>query len=70
MWPVRGGQERCIRGFDGETLGGRPIGRTRHRWENNIKTCLKELGLEGVDCIYLAQYLVKRRAFVDAIIYF
>jgi hypothetical protein len=33
----------------------RPLGRPRHRWEDNIKVGLREIGLEGVDWIYLAQ---------------
>jgi hypothetical protein len=32
-----------------------PIGKPRGRWENNIKTGLKEIGWEGVDWIHLAQ---------------
>ena len=35
--------------------GDRPIGRPNHRWDNNIKTDFKELKLEGVDWIKLAQ---------------
>jgi hypothetical protein len=31
------GQEKRIHRFDGESVGKRPIGRTRHRWEDNIK---------------------------------
>ena len=65
-----GEQERCIQGFGGETLGEGPIGRPRHRGEDNIKTCLNELGWEGMDCIDLTQNLVRRRAVVDIIIYF
>jgi hypothetical protein len=30
-------------------------GRTRHRWENNIKMALKEMGYKGVNWIDLAQ---------------
>jgi hypothetical protein len=32
-----GGQERCLQGFGGETLGKEPLGRPRRRWEDNIK---------------------------------
>ena len=33
------------------------LGRNRCRWENNNKKCLRELGCEGEDWIYLAQDL-------------
>jgi hypothetical protein len=32
-----------------------PLERPGHRWENNIKMDLREIGLEGVDLINLAQ---------------
>lgn len=34
-----------------------PLGRNRCRWENNNKMCLRELGCEGEDWIYVAQDL-------------
>jgi hypothetical protein len=34
----------------------KPLGRPRHRWENNIKMDLQEVGCEGMDWIELAQY--------------
>jgi hypothetical protein len=36
----------------------RPFGRHRHRWEDNIEMFLKEIGLEVLDWIHLAQYKV------------
>jgi hypothetical protein len=33
----------------------RPLARPRHRWEDNIKMDLQEVGCEGVDWIELAQ---------------
>jgi len=33
----------------GRPEGKRPLGRPRHRWEVNIRMCLKEIGWEGVD---------------------
>jgi hypothetical protein len=39
-----GGEERAIPGFDGETRGEKPLGRPRHRLENNIKMDLHEVG--------------------------
>jgi hypothetical protein len=35
--------------------GQRPLGRSRHRWGDNIRTYLKETGWEVVDWIHLAQ---------------
>jgi hypothetical protein len=32
----------------------RPLGRPRHRWEDNIKMDLQEVGCEGMDWIELA----------------
>jgi len=39
----------------GEHEGKRPNGRSRRRWENNIRMNVREVGWEGVDCIHLAQ---------------
>jgi len=33
--------------------GKRPLGRPRHRWEDNIKTDLKEIGIGGANWIRL-----------------
>jgi hypothetical protein len=41
--------------FIGQPEGKRPLGRPRHRWRNNIKMDLLEVGLGGVDWIGLAQ---------------
>jgi hypothetical protein len=43
----------------------RPLGRLRHRWEDNIKMDLRETGNDGVNCIRLAQNRVLWRAFVS-----
>jgi hypothetical protein len=39
----------------GKPKGKRPLRRPRHRWEDNIRMDLREIGLEGVDWIHLAQ---------------
>jgi hypothetical protein len=36
-------------------VGKRPLGRPRHKWVDNIKMDLWEIGLGGVDWIGLAQ---------------
>jgi hypothetical protein len=33
----------------------RPLGRQRCRWQDNIKMDLREVEMEGVDLIYLAE---------------
>jgi hypothetical protein len=38
----------------GKPEGKRPLGRPRRRWVDNIKIGLRELGWDGMDCIYLA----------------
>jgi len=35
--------------------GESPLGRPRHRWENNIHINRKEIGWECVDCISVAK---------------
>jgi hypothetical protein len=39
----------------GKPKGRRPLGRPRHRWIDNIKIDLLEVGLNDVDWIGLAQ---------------
>jgi hypothetical protein len=39
----------------GKLQGKRPVGRTRHRWVDNIKMDLGEIGWDGMDWIDLAQ---------------
>jgi hypothetical protein len=47
--------------------GYRPLGRSRRRWEGNIKVDIQEVGCGGVDWIELAQYRYRWRAFLKAI---
>jgi hypothetical protein len=39
----------------GRPEGWRPLGRPRHRWEDNIKMDFQEVGWEGMDWIDMAQ---------------
>jgi hypothetical protein len=49
-------------------LGGkRPLGRHRHRWEDNIKMDLQEVGCGGMDGIDLAQDKERWQALVNAV---
>jgi hypothetical protein len=47
---------------------GKPEGkRPRHRWEDNIKADLQEVGYGGMDWIGMAQDRDRWRAFVNAV---
>ena len=45
----------------------RPLGKPRHRWEDNIKMDLQEVGYGGMDWIDVAQDRDRWRAFVNAV---
>jgi hypothetical protein len=47
--------------------GKRPLERPRRRWENNIKTDLGEIGIDGANWIRLAQNRVQWWAFVNMV---
>jgi hypothetical protein len=49
----------------GRPEGKRPLERPRRRWEDNIKTDLREMGIDGANWIRLAQDRVQWRAFVS-----
>jgi hypothetical protein len=51
----------------GKPEGKRPLGRPRHRWIDNIKMELLEIGLGVVDWIDLAQDRYRWRALVNAV---
>jgi len=51
----------------GKLEGKRPLRRPRRRWEDNIRMYLREIGLEGVDWIRLAQDGDQWRALVNTV---
>jgi hypothetical protein len=51
----------------GRPEGKRPLGRPRHRWEDNIKLDLGETGIDGVNWIQLAQDRVQWQTYVDTV---
>jgi len=51
----------------GRPKGKRQLGRPRHRWEENIKMDLQEVGCGGMDWIELAQDNDRWRALVNAV---
>ena len=51
----------------GKPEGKRPLGRPRHRWEDNIQMDLQEMGCGGMDWIELAQNRDRWRALVTVV---
>jgi hypothetical protein len=51
----------------GKPKGKRPLGRSRRRWENNIRMDLQEVGCGGMDWIELAQDRDSWRALVNVV---
>ena len=49
-----GGEERRIEGLVGKRERKKPLGRSRRRWNVNIKVDLQEVGCGGMNWIYLA----------------
>jgi hypothetical protein len=45
----------------------RPLGRPRRRWEDNIKMDLREIGIDGVNWIQLAQDMIQWWACVNTV---
>jgi hypothetical protein len=44
-----------------------PLGRPRHRWENNINMTLREIGWDDMDWIHLAQDRDQWKALVSSV---
>jgi hypothetical protein len=63
IWEGRG----IYRVLVGRPEGKRPLRRPRCRWENNIKMDLREIGIDEVNWIQLAQDRVHWRAFVNTV---
>jgi hypothetical protein len=51
----------------GNPEGKRPLGRPRRRWVDNIKIDLREIGLDDMDWIELAQDRDQWRALVNTV---
>jgi hypothetical protein len=51
----------------GTPEGKRPLVRPRRRWDDNIKMDLREIGIDGVNWIQLAQDRVQWRACVNTV---
>jgi hypothetical protein len=55
------------RGLVGKPEGKRPVGRLQHRWEDNIKMDIQEVGCWDMDWIGLAQDRDRWRALVNEV---
>jgi hypothetical protein len=62
MWHAWGRGEVLTRFW----FGG-PLGRSRRRWEDNIKMDLREIGIDGANWIQVAQDRVQWWAFVNTV---
>jgi len=68
---VRMGKRRAIYSvLVGKPEGKRPLGRHWHRWEDNIKMDLQEVGFGGMDWIKLTQDKDRWQAVVHAVMNF
>jgi hypothetical protein len=62
------GEKRNVyRSLVGKPEGKRPLGRPRHRWMDNIKMDLLEIGFHVVNWIGLAQDRYRWRVLVNAV---
>jgi len=61
------GEERRYRVLVGKPEGGRPLGRPRRRWVDNIRMYLQEVGCGYMDWIGLAQDRDRWRRLVSAV---
>jgi hypothetical protein len=57
-----------VRGAYNILVGRRPLGRPRHRWEDNIKMDIREMEFGDVDWIHLAQDRDRWRAVANTLI--
>jgi hypothetical protein len=64
MREVRGAYSILV----GRPEGRRQLGRPRHRWEDNIKMDLREIGFGNVDWIHLAQDRNTWRTLVNTVV--
>jgi hypothetical protein len=64
---TNGNRRNAYRILVGKPEGRRPLGRPRRRWVNNIKIDFREIELDGIDWIDLAQDRDRWRALVNTV---
>jgi hypothetical protein len=62
-----GGLRNTYKALIGKPEGKEPLGRPRHRWEDNITMRFGEIKWEGADWIHLTQDKGQRRAVVNTV---
>jgi hypothetical protein len=67
MWHAWGRGEVFYKVSVGRPEDKRPLGRPRHRWEDNIKLDLRETGINGANWLRLAQDRIQLRAYVNTV---
>ena len=67
MWRVWGRGEGCTGFWWGNLRERDPLGRPRHRWEDNVKMDLQEVGRGCGDWMELAQDRDRWRALVSTV---
>ena len=68
---ARIGERRCIYSvLVGKSEGTRPLERPRHRWEDNDKMDLQEVGFRDMDWLDMAQDSYRWLALVSAVMNF
>ena len=67
MWPCMGEERRVYRVLLGKPEGMTPLGRPRHRWVDNIRMDLPEVGCGYMDWIVLAQDRDRWRTLVSVV---
>jgi hypothetical protein len=64
---TNGENRNAYRSLVGKPEGKRPVGRSRHRWEDIIKIHFREIGWGSMDWINLAQDRDQWRVFVNMV---
>jgi hypothetical protein len=67
---LRGESRRVCSVLMGKSEGKRPLGRPRHRWKDNIRMDLQEVGCRSMDWIELAQDRDSCRVLMNAVMNF
>jgi hypothetical protein len=67
IWSTYGVRRGVYRALVWKPEGKRQLGRPRHRWEDNIKMDLEEVGCGVMDWIELAQAKDRWRTFVNVV---